>query len=192
MVKEYAGRPPQPRIAGPNRRRTNRGAGEAGEPKDNGKGVAGASSAPAQPFISFGFAALLVTLTYWAIDVTSPALPEIKDTFGLSAKGAGLIFSFVFLGRLFGNFPAARLLESIGSPFTAAIGGVLMAAGSTVNAVSPTIEVLYAGTNTAGCRHRLAGQRRLALDSVRQTGAWGGDDLVRHRVDHRRGARTAE
>ena len=103
------------------------------------------SSAPAQPFISFGFAALLVTCSYWAIDVTSPALPEMKDTFGLSAKGAGLIFSFIFLGRLFGNFPAARLLETPGSPRTAAIGGLLMAAGSTVNAVSPTIEVLYAG-----------------------------------------------
>jgi MFS family permease len=103
------------------------------------------STAPALSFIPFGFAALLVTCTYWAIDVTSPALPEMKDTFGLSAKGAGLIFSFVFLGRLFGNFPAARLLESLGSPHTAAIGGLLMAAGSTVNAVSPTIEVLYAG-----------------------------------------------
>jgi MFS family permease len=103
------------------------------------------STAPALSFIPFGFAALLVTCTYWAIDVTSPALPEMKDTFGLSAKGAGLIFSFVFLGRLFGNFPAARLLESLGSPRTAAIGGLLMAAGSTVNAVSPTIEVLYAG-----------------------------------------------
>jgi len=103
------------------------------------------NSAPAQPFISFGFAALLVTCSYWAIDVTSPALPEMKDTFGLSAKGAGLIFSFIFLGRLIGNFPAARLLETLGSPRTAAIGGLLMAAGSTVNAVSPTVEVLYAG-----------------------------------------------
>jgi MFS family permease len=102
-------------------------------------------STPALPFISFGFAALLITCTYWAIDITSPALPEIKDTFGLSAKGAGLIFSFVFLGRLFGNFPAARLLETLGSPRTAAIGGLLMAAGATVNAVSPTVEVLYAG-----------------------------------------------
>ncbi len=102
-------------------------------------------SGPAQPFISFGFAALLVTCTYWAIDITSPALPEIKDTFSLSAKGAGLVFSFVFFGRLVGNFPAARLLDTRGSPRTAAIGGLLMAAGATVNAVSPTIEVLYAG-----------------------------------------------
>ena len=102
-------------------------------------------SAPAQPFISFGFAALLVTCTYWAIDITSPALPEIQNDFGLSAKGAGLVFSFVFLGRLIGNFPAARLLDTRGSPRTAAIGGLLMAAGATVNAVSPTIEVLYAG-----------------------------------------------
>ena len=46
---------------------------------------------------------------------------------------------------MFGNFPAARLLETLGAPRTAAIGGLLMAAGATVNAVSPTVEVLYAG-----------------------------------------------
>ncbi len=109
------------------------------------EGAGSTRSATAQPFISFGFAILLVAGTYWAIDITSPALPEIKEAFGLSAKGAGLIFSFVFLGRLFGNFPAARLLETLGSPRTAAIGGLVMAAGSTVNAVSPTAEVLYAG-----------------------------------------------
>ena len=109
------------------------------------EGAGKRGTATAQPFISFGFALLLVTGTYWAIDITSPALPEIKDAFGLSAKGAGLIFSFVFLGRLFGNFPAARLLETLGSPRTAVIGGLVMAAGSTVNAVSPTVEVLYAG-----------------------------------------------
>ncbi len=114
--------------------------------KDEGPSSDTGGSAPAQPFISFGFAALLVTCTYWAIDITSPALPEIKDTFGLSAKGAGLVFSFVFLGRLFGNFPAARLLETLGSPRTASIGGFVMVLGAiTVNAVSPTIEVLYAG-----------------------------------------------
>lgn len=109
------------------------------------EGAGRSGTATAQPFISFGFALLLVTGTYWAIDITSPALPEIKDAFGLSAKGAGLIFSFVFLGRLFGNFPAARLLETLGSPRTAVIGGLVMAAGSAVNAVSPTVEVLYAG-----------------------------------------------
>jgi DHA1 family bicyclomycin/chloramphenicol resistance-like MFS transporter len=113
--------------------------------EDRHSGPKAPASAPAQPFISLGFAALLITCTYWSIDIVSPALPEIKDSFGLSARGAGLIFSFVFLGRLFGNVPAARLLEALGSPRTAVIGGLLMTVGAAVNAISPTVEVLYFG-----------------------------------------------
>lgn len=72
----------------------------------------------------------LVALTYWCVDIVSPALPEIQKSLGLSASGTGLVFSLLFLGRLLGNVPAARLVDRIGSALTAAIGGSLLTAGS--------------------------------------------------------------
>lgn len=98
-----------------------------------------------QPYIPFAFALVLITCTIWAVDVTSPALPEIQDTFGLSARAAGLIVSVFFIGRLLGNLPAARLLETIGSPKTASIGGFVLVLGAINNAVAPSIELLYVG-----------------------------------------------
>ncbi len=107
-------------------------------------------SPPAQPFIALGFALVLVTCTIWAVDVTSPALPAIRDDFGLSAKSAGLIISVFFIGRILGNFPAPRLLDALGSPSTASIGGLLLVAGACINFVAPTIEVLYVGRALQG------------------------------------------
>jgi MFS family permease len=97
------------------------------------------------PFISFGFALALVCGTIWANDLVSPALPAIKDDFGLSAKGMGLIVSFLFVGRLLGNFPAMRFLETLGAPSTGSIGGLVLVAGSITNALAPNPEVLYLG-----------------------------------------------
>lgn len=97
------------------------------------------------PFISFGFALALVCGTIWANDLVSPALPAIKDDFGLSAKGMGLIVSFLFVGRLLGNFPAMRFLETVGAPRTGTIGGLVLVAGSITNALAPNPEVLYLG-----------------------------------------------
>ncbi len=172
--------------------RTNRGARRLTNRRREPHGTSSGGSAPAQPFISFGFAALLVTCTYWAIDITSPAFPEIKDTFGLSAKGAGLIFSFVFLGRLFGNFPAARLLETRRLP--AHRGDRRAADGRRRHRQCglPHDRGALRRARPAGFRHRAAGQRRFAFDSVCQTGAWHRHDPVRHRVDDRRRARVAE
>lgn len=105
----------------------------------------GTKPAPVLPFISFGFALALVSCTIWANDLTSPALPAMKETFGLSAKGAGLIVSFLFIGRLLGNFPAVRLLETAGAPRTATMGALVLIAGASVNMLAPTAEVLYLG-----------------------------------------------
>jgi len=71
-----------------------------------------------------------VTLTYWTIDILSPALPSIKEDLSLSAAGAGLVFSLLFLGRLIGNLPAAFLVDRIGAALTATIGGAVLAVGS--------------------------------------------------------------
>lgn len=100
---------------------------------------------PLQPYIPYAFALAIATCTIWSVDVTSPALPDIQDAFGLSARAAGLIVSIFFIGRLLGNVPAARLLETIGSPKTASIGGLVVVLGAVISAVSPTIEVLYVG-----------------------------------------------
>ena len=79
------------------------------------------------PFlIAFG----VQILTFWTVDIVAPATPEIKNDLGLSATGAGLIFSLFFFGRLVSNFPAAYLLERIGTVATAMIGGVLVCGGS--------------------------------------------------------------
>lgn len=77
-------------------------------------------------FIALG----AVVLTYWTIDILSPALPAIKTDLGLSAAGAGLVFSLLFLGRLIGNLPAALLVDRIGAALTAALGGAVLMVGS--------------------------------------------------------------
>lgn len=80
--------------------------------------------------LPFFIALPAVTLTYWTIDILSPALPAIKEDLELSAAGAGLVFSLLFLGRLIGNFPAAILVDRIGAALTATIGGATLAVGS--------------------------------------------------------------
>lgn len=103
------------------------------------------TAVPAVPFISYGFALALVTCTIWSVDLTSPAIPAIKAGFGLSAMGAGLVVSFLFIGRLLGNLPAPRLLDSVGSPRTAMIGGLVLVIGATVIMRASTADVLYLG-----------------------------------------------
>lgn len=100
---------------------------------------------PGLPFISFGFALLLVAGTIWSNDLVSPALPTIRDDFALSTKGAGLIVSFLFIGRLLGNFPAMRFLETVGAPRTGSIGGIVLVVGAITNMLAPNPEVLYLG-----------------------------------------------
>ncbi|HEY8446510.1 MAG TPA: MFS transporter [Thermomicrobiales bacterium] len=84
-----------------------------------------------------------VVLTYWTIDIISPALPEIQDDLALSAAGAGLVWSLLFAGRLIGNIPAAMLVDRIGDATTAAGGGVLLGAGSILAALSSGATTLY-------------------------------------------------
>lgn len=100
--------------------------------------------------IPYGLALLTVTLVYWTIDIISPALPTIREDLGLTAAGAGLIFSLMFLGRLAGNVPATWMLERLGAPQTALLGSIGLAAGSLLVAISPSIGVLYAGRIVQG------------------------------------------
>lgn len=112
--------------------------------------AASARAQPAHPFIPFGLALLLITCSIWSIDVISPVLPEITDAFGLSAKSAGLIVSFLFIGRLIGNLPAVGLLERYGAPRTATFGGMLLGLGAVTNMLAPNVEALYLGRGLQG------------------------------------------
>lgn len=87
--------------------------------------------------LPFALAICAVSLTYWTIDIVSPALPEIKEDLGLSAASAGLIYSLLFLGRLLGNVPAAYLLGRIGTTGTATTGSLILIAGTLLALVAP-------------------------------------------------------
>ncbi|MEQ1843091.1 MAG: MFS transporter, partial [Verrucomicrobiales bacterium] len=80
--------------------------------------------------IPFLLSLIMISCTYWSVDIVSPALPDMQESLELSAASVGLIYSFLFLGRLIGNFPAAFLLERIGTASTAFVGGLVLIAGS--------------------------------------------------------------
>lgn len=88
--------------------------------------------------LPFALALAAIVLTYWTIDIVSPALPDIKHDLELSAASAGLVYSLLFLGRLIGNFPAAYLLGRIGTTGTASAGGVILVIGTVLAAIAPT------------------------------------------------------
>ena len=88
--------------------------------------------------LPFTLSLIMIVLTYWTIDIVSPALPDAKEDLSLSAKSAGLIFSILFLGRLIGNFPAAFLLERFGTSSTAALGGAVLVVSTAMAAVAPS------------------------------------------------------
>ena len=46
--------------------------------------------------LPFVIACILQILTFWSVDIVTPATPHIKDDLALSATGAGLIFSLFF------------------------------------------------------------------------------------------------
>lgn len=84
--------------------------------------------------LPFPLAVGAFVLTYWTVDIASPALTEIQDDLELSDTVAGLIFSVFFAGRLIANFPAAFLADRVGSRATAGLGAIILLAGSALAA----------------------------------------------------------
>jgi DHA1 family multidrug resistance protein-like MFS transporter len=80
--------------------------------------------------LPFAIALPAATLIYWSMDSLSPALPALQGDLALSAAGAGLVYSLLFLGRLVANLPAAHLVDRIGTATTATAGAALLAIGS--------------------------------------------------------------
>lgn len=93
--------------------------------------------------LPYAIALLTVILTQWTIDIAAPALPAIKSDLGLSAAGAGLIFSLMFLGRLVGTLPASFMLERYGAAWPAMLGAALLTAGSIIAASANSEATLY-------------------------------------------------
>ena len=91
------------------------------------------SSAPAAA-LPLRISLAILFFSYWCVDIVSPALPVIQASLGLSATGAGLVFSVFFAGRLMTNLPAAWLVERVGSKWTAVTGSVALLIGSTLAA----------------------------------------------------------
>ncbi len=77
-----------------------------------------------------------IVLTYWCVDIASPALPDVQRSLALSGTGAGLVFAAFFGGRLLSNLPAAFLVDRVGPRPTAGIGATLLVAGSLLAAVA--------------------------------------------------------
>lgn len=108
------------------------------------------SASRALPVTPYAPAMLSVVLGYWTVEIVAPALPAIRDHFGLSAAGAGLVLSFMFLGRLAGNVPATWMLGRFGAPHIALIGAIVLTLGSVLVAGAPGAAWLYVGRIVQG------------------------------------------
>jgi DHA1 family bicyclomycin/chloramphenicol resistance-like MFS transporter len=100
--------------------------------------------------LPFSVALAAIVLTYWSVDIVSPALPDLKDDLAISSASVGIIYSLLFLGRLLGNLPAAILLSKIGTAATSTLGGMILAAGTALAAVAPTALLLVPGRIVQG------------------------------------------
>ena len=103
-------------------------------------GAAARVSAPHRVALPLVTAIATLILTYWCVDIVSPALPEIQRALALSGTGAGLVFALFFGGRLITNLPAAILVDRVGPRWTAATGAAALLSGSALAALatSPT------------------------------------------------------
>lgn len=91
---------------------------------------------PATEVLPLPLAAAALVLTFWCIDIVSPALPEIRRSLALSATTAGLVVALFFGGRLLVNLPAALLVDRLGARPTAALGAALLLVGSVLAATA--------------------------------------------------------
>ncbi len=111
-------------------------------PTDTADGTAAADAIPASPprrvaaVLPLPLAAVVLVLTFWCIDIVSPALPALRSSLELSATSAGLVAALFFGGRLLVNLPAALLVDRLGARRTTAVGGGLLLAGSLLAATA--------------------------------------------------------
>lgn len=113
-------------------------------------GKSDAGTPPATSALPFIFTLLLLFLTYFCVDIVSPALPSIQAGLSMTATGAGLVFAVFFAGRLISNLPAAWVVERSGPRLTAAFGSAVLLLGSVLAALAPSEAWLLAARGTQG------------------------------------------
>lgn len=106
--------------------------------------------------LPFPIALAAFVLIFWCVDITSPALPDLQDSLGLSRTSTGLIASAFFVGRLVTNIPAALLVDRIGARLCAMLGAVALIAGSVLAATAPSIALLLLARGIQGVGIALA------------------------------------
>lgn len=87
--------------------------------------------------LPLGLALGAIVVTYWTIDIVSPALPDLKDDLRISSASVGLLYSLLFLGRLLGNFPAGVLLDRAGTATTSTLGALIVMCGTGLASIAP-------------------------------------------------------
>ncbi|CAA9575154.1 MAG: hypothetical protein AVDCRST_MAG33-2966 [uncultured Thermomicrobiales bacterium] len=94
------------------------------------------------PILAFPAALVILGLTFGSVDIITPALPTVRDALGMNGTTAGLIISLFYIGRLIMSVPAGIMVDRYGAPIVAAAGGLIMATGSVLAAVSTADLVL--------------------------------------------------
>jgi MFS family permease len=112
--------------------------GPSAAPPPSPSGSGAPQPAPVARAVALPLPLALTTLvlTYWCVDIVSPALPDLQQSLALSGTGAGLVFACFFGGRLVGNLPAALLAGRRGPRPTAALGATTLLAGSLLAGVA--------------------------------------------------------
>ena len=93
-------------------------------------------AAVAAAVLPYPLALATLGLTYWTVDMVAPALPAVREALALSGTTAGLVFAAFFGGRLIANLPAALLVDRAGPRRTAALGALVVLAGSLLAATA--------------------------------------------------------
>lgn len=106
--------------------------------------------------LPFPIALAAFVLIFWCVDITSPALPDLQDSLGLSRTSTGLIASAFFVGRLVTNIPAALLVDRIGARLCAMLGAVAARTDPAISATAPSIALLLLARGIQGVGIALA------------------------------------
>ncbi|HET7030019.1 MAG TPA: MFS transporter [Candidatus Limnocylindrales bacterium] len=85
-----------------------------------------------------------------ATNILTPLLPNVQGEFGISIATAGLVVSTYGFARLLTDLPSGVILDRIGERRLAFAGVVLLAAGSAVGALAPSVEWLILARVTSG------------------------------------------
>jgi MFS family permease len=85
-----------------------------------------------------------------ATTILTPLLPDVQADFAISIATAGLVVSTYGFARLLTDLPSGVILDRIGERRLAAAGVTLLAAGSVVGALAPSIEWLILARVTSG------------------------------------------